>query len=338
MYRLRMLSLAFTISLCRRAFSNDTDKEWEVIPASGNPTGRRAAGFVGPINGKMYVIGGRKKKNIEIFDPVTNAWSRNGKFTRDVHHFQPVVWNDKVFIVCALEGDYPIETPIPHVLMYDPADDANSPKFPLEEYASIPESRRRGSAAVALYNDKIYVVGGITVGHSSGTDKLFDEFDPATGAWKIMKKKPRRIRDHAGAAIFDDKLWVAGGRVTTVSDGNVYNDRVVEVEYYDFKKNKWFPKKKKFDTAPILDPPRAAPAVAFYQGLLWVIGGTTTEMVNTTSIYDPANDMWMEGPDLSDGRGAFTALIHNGEIYVASGARSIADDTNTIEKTYTALP
>lgn len=335
MCHLKMLSLAVTLTVWCGAFANDVGKGWTMINAQGNPIGRRAAGFIGPVGGKMFLLGGRKKKQIEVFDPVTSTWSRQGKWTNDVHHFQPVIWDDKIFIICALEGKYPVEDPVPHVLMYDPANNGNTGKFPLVEYALIPEDRRRGSAAVAVYQDKFYIVGGITVGHSSGTNKLFDEFDPATGTWKVLKKKPRRVRDHAGAAVFDDKLWVAGGRVTTVDDGNVFNGLVPELEYYDFKKKKWFPKKKKFNTAPMLVPPRAAPAVAFYQGLLWVMGGTTTDMVNSTSIYDPAAETWVEGPTLSDTRGAFTAIIHDNEIWIASGARTVQEDTNTIEKTYT---
>lgn len=328
-------ALALSIVLTTAA---QTNKKWTIIDTGGiEATGRRVGGLTGPIDGKLYVIGGRRKKAIDAFDPETNTWIRTRKLTNDVHHIQPVVWDDKIFIVCGLSGKYPVEAPTTHILMYDPSTDAQTGKFPLVEYDIIPENRRRGAAAVALYKDEFYIVGGIVNGHTSGTQKWFDKYNPSTKKWTVLRKKPQRLRDHGGAAVFDDKLWIAGGRVTTVDQG-VFDGLVPELEYYDFNRKKWFPRKRKFDaTAARLEPARAAPAVTFYKGMLWVIGGTTLDMINTTNIYDPAQDTWMRGPDLTDTRGATTALVYKDEIYIASGARTVQEDTNTIEKTMTVV-
>lgn len=327
------LSLVFTA-----AAAQSDNKAWTLINTNGiESTGRRVGGLTGPIDGKLYLIGGRSKKPIDAFDPETNTWIKTKKQTNDIHHFQPVCWDDKIFIVCGLMGKYPVEVPTTHIFMYDPRTDKETGKFPLVEYDTIPIERRRGSAAVAVYKDEFYIVGGIVNGHTSGTQRWFDKYNPTSKKWTALRKKPRRLRDHAGAAVFEDKLWIAGGRVTNIDD-TVFTGLVPELEYYDFKKKKWFPKKKKFDAqAARLEPPRAAPAVAFYHGMLWVIGGTTSDMINTTSIYNPAQDTWQEGPDLTVTRGATTALVHNDEIYIASGARTVQEDTNTIEKTMTVV-
>lgn len=45
----------------------------------------------------------------------------------------------------------------------------------------------------------------------SGTQAWFDQYDPVTGKWTVLPDAPH-ARDHAQAAIVDDKLYMLAGR------------------------------------------------------------------------------------------------------------------------------
>ena len=79
-----------------------------------------------------------------------------------MHHFQAVVFDNKIYVVGAMTGAYPKEPPLSHVYIYNPAADAWS------QGPEVPVDRRRGGAGAVLYNGEIYLVAGITNGHYDG--------------------------------------------------------------------------------------------------------------------------------------------------------------------------
>jgi N-acetylneuraminic acid mutarotase len=201
------------------------DWQWKKITTHGEPTARHEAGFVA-FEGKLYLMGGRRINPTSVFDPKTNTWTEKSATPIELHHFQPVVFNDAIYLIGAMTGEWPNETPVDRVIIYYPERD---------EYVfgdTIPESRRRGGAGAVVYNNKIYLVGGITNGHMDGYRPWFDEYDPETGDWKILADAPN-ARDHFQAAALNNKLYAFAGRRTskitnqdmalTVSRGNIYN-------------------------------------------------------------------------------------------------------------------
>jgi hypothetical protein len=63
-----------------------------------------------------------------------------------------------------------------------------------------------------------------------------------------------------------------------------------------------------------------------YEGLIWVIGGFQTsnnfpdeEPQENVYVYDPANDMWMEGPEIPWPRGAGGLVVYMGRFYLVGG-------------------
>ena len=156
-------------------------------------------------NNKLYALGGRQLKPVEFFDPVANKWQQLATPPWEINHFQPVEFDGKIYAIGAFECCYPRENIHPNVLIYNPASDDWS------EGPAIPANRLRGSAGAVVYNDKIYVVGGNTEGHSGGAVAWFDEFDPATNRWKTLADAPN-ARDHFFAAVVGNKLVAASGR------------------------------------------------------------------------------------------------------------------------------
>ena len=90
---------------------------WETIECTNSPTARHENGFV-ECNGKFYLLGGRGIKPVDEFDPTTNTWRALSPSPLELHHFQPVVIGDTIYIIGAMTGPYPNETAVDHVIIY----------------------------------------------------------------------------------------------------------------------------------------------------------------------------------------------------------------------------
>ena len=161
----------------------DPQWQWTTLSCTGKPDGRHETAFV-ECRGKFYLIGGRESQKIDQFDPKTCIWRKMNVTTPLIHHFQPVVLDNKIYMVGAMTGNYPTEPPMTRIQIYDPQADEWT------EGATIPEARRRGSAGTVVYKGKIYMACGITLGHTSGTNNWFDEYDPATDTWTVLPTLP----------------------------------------------------------------------------------------------------------------------------------------------------
>ena len=212
------------------------DGSWQVLKSANDIGGRSECGMAA-CNGKLYIMGGGGPSAVEEFDPVTVTWSSKAATPVDMNHFQPVSYRHKVYVLEAFSGGgYPDQGNLTNVYVYDTDKDAWTTG------GSLPANRTRAAAGGAVYNGKLYLVAGIQHGHSSGTTNMFDEYDPATGQWKVLPDAPH-IRDHCAAAVVKDKLYVAGGRNTSYHEPNnfmaFFSKTVLEVDCYDFKSGQW---------------------------------------------------------------------------------------------------
>ena len=89
----------------------------------------------------------------------------------------------------------------------------------------------RGEIAVAVVNDKVYVISGSSRGVEANA--FNQEFDPATGMWRERSLMPS-VASHAGAAVINGKIFIVGGFVANVHVGAV--NRVFE---YDPATDRW---------------------------------------------------------------------------------------------------
>ena len=283
--------------------------DWRIIGDQNSPTARHENAYV-EVNGNFYLMGGRGSRRVEMYDPTDSTWS-NRSFppsSMKIHHFQPVAIGDTVYILMAYTGDFPNEPTIDEVYKYDTATDQ------WVVGSSIPASRRRGAAGAAIYNNKIYVVGGSTGGHggSAVRKNLFDEYDPMTDTWTTLPDAPF-ARDHVHAAVVGNKLYVAGGR--NGSNG----DNVEEVDVYDFGSGSW-------STLPSpagdLPTPRAGAASVAVGNYVVVIGGESTQELahNEVEALNTITNSWVTLHSLNVGRHGTQAIFYNDNIYVASGA------------------
>jgi N-acetylneuraminic acid mutarotase len=289
------------------AMAEETD--WQIVSTNNKPLARHENAFT-ELNGKFYLIGGRTNKPINIYNPSTNTWSEGATPPLEMHHFQALAFQDKIYVLGAFTGGFPHETPIPDIYTYDPGTDK------WEAVSSIPEDRRRGAAGVVSYNDKIYIICGIQDGHWDGHTAWMDEYDPATGEWKILPDAPR-TRDHFQAAIIGDKLYAAGGRNTSAKTNQSLDLTISEVDVFDFNSGRW----ETLDSE--LPTERAGSTSVVFDEKLLVIGGESGTQVPAHSeveVWDTDTKSWKSWPSLEQGRHGTQAFIFEDAIYVAAGS------------------
>ncbi|MFC1760639.1 Kelch repeat-containing protein [Planctomycetota bacterium] len=287
---------------------------WETLECHGKPIGRHETAFV-EVDGFFYLIGGREAKgNIERFDPKTNTWTVMKAKSPLIHHFQPVLWDGKIWMMGAMTGNYPKEPPMKNIQIYDPKQDVWS------EGSEMPEARRRGSAGTVVYNGKIYMACGITLGHTSGTNAWFDEYDPKTNTWKQLPDAPN-IRDHFHAVVLDDKLYCIGGRNTSYHEpgnfGAFFGAVTKAVDVYDFKAGTW----STLDGPAVMPIGSAAGGTAVLNGCIVYFGGETAETaLNNCWTFNPTTKNWTDMAPLNQGRHGSQAIVYENKIYIAAGS------------------
>jgi N-acetylneuraminic acid mutarotase len=283
-------------------------------PASATGiTPRHEHGYV-KVGNLFYLLGGRRIQAVDIFNPTTALWTKGAPPPVEIHHFQAVAFEGKIYLVGAMSGRYPTEPPLPNVYIYDPAVDrwAVGPE--------IPADRRRGGAGAVLHNGEIIVIAGITNGHSDGHVTWVDAFNPKTGQWRRLPDAPR-ARDHFHAAIIDNKIYAAGGRRSSAATGQTFELTVPEVDVLDLGTNTW----STLPTSSDIPTPRAGAAVTVVNGKLVVFGGESGGQQlahDEVEALDPATRSWTKLAPLSMGRHATQAILHDGNIYLASGSRT----------------
>ena len=135
---------------------------------------------------KAYLLGGRRSFDLDIYDPVSRSWVKGEDSPIELHHMQCVAAQGKIWIVAGWTGTFPTEDNTEVSYVYDPATDAWSTR------TAMPESRRRGGAAVVVSPDetKIYVSHGNDGGHEKDDFALslgwLDVYDIATDSWTAL--------------------------------------------------------------------------------------------------------------------------------------------------------
>jgi large repetitive protein len=285
---------------------------WSTVSATNSPSVRHENGFV-HFNGKFYLIGGRGIKPVNIFDPATGTWTAGANPPIELHHVQAIVYNNLIWVVGAYTGGCcTAEVGVSNIYTYNPTTNTWATG------ATIPVARRRGSVGVVLYNNKFYLVGGLTGGHGATATSFnfFDEFNPATGIWTTLPNAPR-ARDHFNAVVIGNNLYAAGGRNT--SDPSIFNATIPEVDVYNFSTGTW-------STLPAgsnIPTQRGGTTNVVLGNEVVVIGGESgTQSVahNQVQALNVTTNTWRSLPSLVTGRHGTQATLCNGSIYIAAGS------------------
>ncbi|GIT92000.1 ring canal kelch protein [Jannaschia pagri] len=299
---------------------------WITLDCHGAPHCRHENGFA-ELGGLFYLFGGRRVQPVDIFDPATKTWTHGAPPPLEIHHFQPVIVGQEIWLLGTMTGAFPRETPLETVFIYTPATDSWS------EGPTIPEDRRRGASGCALHADGwIYVVGGIVDGHHSGTQAWFDRIHPETGEWQVLPDAPNK-RDHAPCAIVGDNLYVFGGRETGWHNGTDYealfHATIGDVDVWNFMRCEW-----SVHPAP-LPIQTAAGGAGVIRDRIHYVGGEAGRMeaFAEMQIFDAASGAWSLGPGLNRARHGTNCCVYDGKLWIAagSGARGGEPELTSIE-------
>jgi N-acetylneuraminic acid mutarotase len=321
-------SSTFSYNMILPVQTTSNSEVWaSIVPSSGAPTARHEASYVQAGN-KFYLLGGRKIKPVQVFDPINETWVNKVNTPIEFHHFQAISIDGLIYVIGAFTGSYPHEKPVSNIYIYNPATNK------WITGATIPSARRRGSSGVVVYNNKIYMVGGIKDGHWTGHVNWFDEYNPATNTWRTLPNAPS-ARDHFQAAVINGKLYVAGGRRSSASTNQTFTLTVPQVDVFDFSTSQW----TTLPSSSNIPTQRAGTAAAVIGNDLIIIGGESGSQSSAhkhTEALNVTTNTWRRLTDLKQGRHGTQAIVNNNNIYIAAGCgnRGGSPELNTQEVFY----
>lgn len=286
-----------------------TVKKWkEIITKDGSkPIARHEAAFVG-VGDNFYLLGGRGIKPVSIYDVKKDTWTQGAPSPIEMHHFQPIVFEGKIYVIGALTGGYPSETPIPDIYVYSPKEDRWSKE------GTIPKKRRRGSTGNVVYKNQVYISGGIQNGHIDGHKKWLDRYNPVTKKWKKLADAPR-ARDHFQSAVTGGKIYALAGRLSKAPNAT-FVETIAEVDVYDIAADSWETLSEPIPT------PRAGNIAIGVGSDIYIMGGesATQETAHAqVEVLDCMTGAWRTLPEMTSGRHGTGVILHNRQLYIASG-------------------
>lgn len=299
-------------------------QEWQYVESEdgSQPVARHEAAFV-KVGSKFYLLGGRGVRPVSIYNTQSGTWTKGPEPPMELHHFQPVVVEDQIYILGALTGGWPNETPVEHIYIYDTANNS------WKQGDAIPEARRRGSTGNVLANGKIYMLCGIKNGHIGDHKDWADSYDLETGNWEVLSNAPR-TRDHYQAVLADGVIYTLAGRNTGSSE-TPFGGTIGTVDAYQIATDTW-------TTLPNPIPTeRAGTAAIFYNDRILVAGGESPVQEKAHSeveALDPETGAWQAWPPLKEGRHGTGLVIFDDALYIASGCgnRGGSPELTTMER------
>jgi hypothetical protein len=228
--------------------------------------------------------------NTPPVEAAENSWASKAPMHEARTGLGVAVVNDKIYAIggCTISGFMPnIDGSV--VLGYRDLEDLGAFVGKNEEYdpdadnwttrASMPTPRIL--FATAVYQNKIYCIGGKT---SSGLTGVNEVYDPATDTWETKAPMPT-ARGWLTAGVVNGKIYLIGGE----PDGTLN-------EVYDPATDTWETK-------------ASTPIVA---GFATVIDNKIYVVGSKLQIYDPETDKWSVGAPLPSVTSPFVAVATTG--------------------------
>ncbi len=260
------------------------------------PRSREAAVAFVP-NGRIYALGGEYNNgntNMPImeYDPLANTWTQRASLNTGVSNVGAGVIGSAIYIPGGYSGDTASTKNLLQV--YYPLQNR------VETLTSDPLPAPRFGAGVAVYNSKLYVIGGSDdTLQAKNTVYEYDPTRPAGSRWQTKAPMPT-ARVYLGAAALDGLIYAAGGIPGGFTD-------LSTVEAYNPATNSW-------STVQPMNLPRGGVAVVGLDtgtpgcgGFLYAVGGGYLDYTNTAERYNPLTDSWEPISSLNTARRTLAA-------------------------------
>ncbi len=272
----------------------------ELAPADG--ARQQAPGTV--LAGTAWVLGGLQDgpsgvpaalRSVEGFDTTTRQWKTGPELPTPVHHAMAVTYRDEMVLMGGWipSGSNLTATSSKRVFAF------RGGKW--VEIASMREPRVAGAAGVA--DGRIVVVGG------QANDRLIPGSEVFDGeSWKPAADIPTP-REHLAAASDGDYVYAIGGRDLDAGKNSAAFQR------YDPDTDRW-------ERLPDMPEELGGLGAAYVEGRIVAVGGeTSTDVLDTTLVYDLAERSWSRGPSLGTARHGMAVVGFGDTVYALDGAR-----------------
>jgi len=250
------------------------------------------------VDGKIYAIGGGHiiygvtyLSTLEVYDPVTDTWTKKADMPSGRACAAASVVNGKIYVI---GGSPRAETDTTTVEEYDPATDTWTRK------ADMPTMRSFLSTSVV--DGKIYAIGG----HSNV--RSVEVYDPATDTWTKKADMPTARAGLSTSAV-NGKIYAIGGVVVGLGGSGIST-----VEVYEPATDTWTTKTR-------MPTPRKCLSTSVVDGKIYAIGGGTgmATVFSAVEVYDPATNRWTRKADMPTARELLSTSAVDGRIYAIGG-------------------
>lgn len=267
------------------------------------PLGPTQETAVVAVDGTLYILGGFNQGTItsavQVFDTATCSYAAGPALPKPVHHVNAAVVDGTIVIGGALEGT--TFTAIGDTWTWNPA---TEPGWTIR--ASMPAGTQRGAGVAGALAGTLVVAGGLRGG--AVTD--VSAYDPALDQWTALDPLPVP-RDHACGGVIGGKLYVAGGRMTTIPSTSTAT--------FELTPGTGWAGKAEMPTG------RGGTACGVIDDRLIVVGGEGNPAVASgvfpdVEAYTPATDRWDALVPMPTPRHGMGAAASGGRLYVPGGA------------------
>ena len=261
--------------------AENTSDSWSTMTPM--PTARGDFG-VAVVNEKIFAIGGLNGDGLplsttEEYNPQTNQWAIKTPMPTPRSGFALAVYLGKIYVIGGTVGNGFVG----NNEVYDPVSNTWEPK------TSMPTPR--ADLYANIVNDKIYLIGGKKY---SSTNPFFNEtninevYDPANDSWTTKTPIPTPVSGY-DSTVANDKIYIIGGAVRSVSQGNAITTNANQV--YNPQTDNWSLATK----LPYVNSYGAAAATEGFlaPARIYCIGGYYGgEITGRTVAYNIENKSW----------------------------------------------
>lgn len=289
---------------------------WQRLPSIAR--GPRQEHGTAALDGRVYVVGGivplpdgrvETTGRVEVYDPATREWADAAPLPVPMNHPNLATVGGRLLVLGGLSGGASWQA-IGDSFAYDPATDRWAP------LADVPPAMRRGSAAMGVHGDTVYLAGGMLTltpgpGGLQDTVATVSAYHAPTGRWSTLASLPQ-ARDHAGGAVVGGTFYVLGGR-----DRGQLNVRD-EVFAMNLRSGRWS------ERSP-MPTPRGGLATAAVGDRVYTFGGEgnpvpgSDHIFRETEVYDVRTDRWKKLAPMPLPRHGTAAVAIDGTIYIPGG-------------------
>jgi N-acetylneuraminic acid mutarotase len=288
---------------------------------------------------------------------VDNSWATKASMPTARAQLGVAVVNGKIYAIGGANNTAAGPTVLSVNEEYDPATNTWTKKEPMPTV--------RHSFGIAVYENKIYCIGGSINGPMLAVNEVYD---PATDTWETKTPMPT-ARAALSANVVTDKIYLIGGNPANTTNeaydpytdswttkaeiptGAVYaQSAVVKNKIFLFgglssrdSNQIYYPETNTWTSGVSVPSGVAEGAAAATTGVkaptkIYVMGGETTYVSNDgtygnvtdlNQVYDPESTTWSQGALLPTQLRFFGLAVVNDTLYVMGGFLSLIDFLNT---------